>query len=131
MQVVTLSDSSGYVVDEEGIDAARLAYVMDLKNNRRGRIAEYAERYPSATFVAGKKPWDVATDVAIPCATQNELSESDARRLLDNGCRCVTEGANMPCDPEAVRVFLEAKILFAPGKAANSGGPPCLNFPCR
>ncbi|NHF58817.1 NADP-specific glutamate dehydrogenase [Flavobacteriaceae bacterium TP-CH-4] len=121
-KVVTLSDSGGYIYDEEGIDEEKLAYVMDLKNNKRGRISEYAEKYSSAKFHKGKTPWDVKCDIALPCATQNELHEKDAKNLLDNGCFCVAEGANMPCTADAVHAFHDAKILFAPGKASNAGG---------
>ncbi len=121
-KVVTLSDSSGYVYDKDGINDEKLAYVMDLKNNRRGRISEYADKYPSAEFHKGKTPWDVKCDIALPCATQNELDQQDAKNLLKNGCMCVAEGANMPCNTDAVHEFNNAKILFAPGKASNAGG---------
>ncbi len=121
-KVVTLSDSSGYIHDPEGIDMEKLEYVMDLKNNRRGRISEYAEKYPSAKYFKGEKPWGVACDVALPCATQNELDGDAAQTLLNNGCICVAEGANMPSTPEAIHAFHDAKILFAPGKASNAGG---------
>ncbi|SHI40372.1 glutamate dehydrogenase (NADP+) [Pseudozobellia thermophila] len=121
-KVVTLSDSAGYIYDKEGMDEEKLAYVMDLKNNKRGRIAEYVEKYPSAEYHEGKTPWAVPCDIALPCATQNELSGGDAKTLIENGCICVAEGANMPCDTEAVRAFHHAKILFAPGKASNAGG---------
>ena len=120
-KVVTLSDSSGMIHDPEGIDKDKLGYVMELKNIRRGRIKEYAEEY-DVTYEAGKRPWDVACDVAFPSATQNEISKDDAQTLIDNGCMCVSEGANMPTTPEGVGVFQEAKILYAPGKAANAGG---------
>jgi len=121
-KVVTLSDSSGYIVDKDGIDADKLAFVMDLKNNRRGRISEYVNTYTSAEFHKGKTPWGVKCDVALPCATQNELHVEDAKSLLDNGCICVAEGANMPSTTDAVHEFIKAKILFAPGKASNAGG---------
>ncbi|WP_396633012.1 NADP-specific glutamate dehydrogenase [Maribacter sp. R86514] len=121
-KVVTLSDSSGYVYDKDGINDEKLVYVMDLKNNRRGRISEYADKYPSAEFHKGKTPWDVKCDIALPCATQNELDQQDAKNLLKNGCMCVAEGANMPCNTDAVHEFNNAKILFAPGKASNAGG---------
>ncbi len=121
-KVVTLSDSSGCIHDPEGIDAAKLEYVMELKNIFRGRIAEYAERSPSATYTPGGRPWSVKCDIALPCATQNELDGDDAQALLDNGCTCVAEGANMPSTPEAIRLFRERRILYAPGKAANAGG---------
>jgi glutamate dehydrogenase (NADP+) len=120
--VLTLSDSAGYIYDKEGINAEKLAWVMDLKNNRRGRISEYVDQFPSATFHQGKTPWEVTCDIALPCATQNELHGEDAKMLIQNGCICVAEGANMPSTPEAVHAFQEAKILFAPGKASNAGG---------
>ena len=121
-KVVTLSDSSGYILDKEGIDADKLAYVMDLKNVKRGRISEYVNKYSNAVFFKGEKPWIVACDVALPCATQNELNGEHAKQLVDNGCICVAEGANMPSTPEAIYEFQKAKILFAPGKASNAGG---------
>ena len=121
-KVVTFSDSTGYIYDEAGIDAEKLAYIMEIKNVNYGRISDYLTKYPNAKYVAGKRPWEVKCDVALPCATQNELDEDDAQTLLKNGCICVAEGANMPSTPEAVTVFLEAKILFAPGKASNAGG---------
>lgn len=121
-KVVTLSDSGGYIYDADGIDAKKLAFVMNLKNNKRGRISEYAEKYKSAKFIKGKTPWDEKCDIALPCATQNELEENDAKNLLDNGCMCVAEGANMPCTADAVHAFHRAKVLFAPGKASNAGG---------
>jgi glutamate dehydrogenase (NADP+) len=121
-KVVTLSDSSGYIYDADGIDAAKLAYVMEIKNEFRGRISDYLTKYPNAKYVAGKRPWEVKCDVALPCATQNELNEEEAKMLVANGCICVAEGANMPSTPEAVIVFHKAKILFAPGKASNAGG---------
>ncbi|MFY7666955.1 MULTISPECIES: NADP-specific glutamate dehydrogenase [Flavobacterium] len=121
-KVVTLSDSGGYIYDEAGIDAEKLAYVMEIKNVNYGRISDYLKKYPNATYVAGKRPWEVKCDVALPCATQNELNEAEAKMLVENGCICVAEGANMPSTPEAVAVFQKAKILFAPGKASNAGG---------
>jgi glutamate dehydrogenase (NADP+) len=121
-KVVTLSDSDGYIHDPAGIDAEKLAFVIDLKEVKRGRIKEYADKYKTATYHAGKKPWEVKCDVAFPSATQNEISEADAKILVKNGCFCVSEGANMPSTPEAVKVFLDAKILYGPGKAANAGG---------
>ncbi|MEM8507112.1 MAG: NADP-specific glutamate dehydrogenase [Bacteroidota bacterium] len=121
-KVLTLSDSGGYVIDKDGIDAEKLAWVMDLKNNRRGRIYEYAEHFPSAEYHKGRDPWEVPCDVALPCATQNELDGNEAKTLLKNGCIAVAEGANMPSTPEAIHAFHEAKILFAPGKASNAGG---------
>ena len=121
-KVVTMSDSSGYIFDADGIDAEKLAYVMEIKNELRGRISDYLKKYPSAKFVEGKRPWEVKCDVALPCATQNELTQDEAKTLVANGCICVAEGANMPSTPEAVTVFQKAKILFAPGKASNAGG---------
>jgi glutamate dehydrogenase (NADP+) len=121
-KVVTLSDSEGYIYDSEGITSEKLAYVMELKNNRRGRISEYATTYPSAKFVAGKRPWEVKVDIALPCATQNELNGEEAKALIANGVKCVAEGANMPSTPEAIEAFQHATVLFAPGKASNAGG---------
>lgn len=121
-KVVTASDSSGYIYDADGIDAEKLAYIMEIKNVRYGRINDYVAKYPNATFVAGKRPWEVKCDIALPCATQNELNGDEAKMLIANGCFCVAEGANMPSTPEAVEAFLAAKILFAPGKASNAGG---------
>ncbi|PWL40087.1 NADP-specific glutamate dehydrogenase [Flagellimonas aquimarina] len=121
-KVLTLSDSGGYIYDKDGIDADKLAFVMDLKNNQRGRISEYADKYSSAEFHKGKTPWEVTCDVALPCATQNELNGDDAAVLIKNDCIAVAEGANMPSTPEAIHAFHEAKILFAPGKASNAGG---------
>jgi len=121
-KVVTLSDSSGYIYDADGIDTDKLAFVMELKNEKRGRISEYVEKYPSAKFFKGERPWAVKCDVALPCATQNELNGSEAKTLVANGCICVAEGANMPTTPEAIEVLQKAKVLFAPGKASNAGG---------
>lgn len=118
---VTLSDSNGYIYDPDGIDSEKLAYVMELKNLYRGRIKEYAEKY-DCKYVEGARPWGEKCDVAMPGATQNELTGDDAKALLANGCIAVSEGANMPSTPEAISAFLEAKILYAPGKAANAGG---------
>jgi glutamate dehydrogenase (NADP+) len=119
-KVVTLSDSSGYIYDSNGISAEKLAFVMELKNVKRGRINEYADQF-GCEFHAGR-PWSVNCDIALPCATQNELNEAEAKTLVANGCMLVSEGANMPTTPEAVEVFQNAKILFAPGKASNAGG---------
>ncbi|WP_407430527.1 NADP-specific glutamate dehydrogenase [Arcticibacter sp.] len=119
--VLTMSDSEGYIYDPAGIDKAKLAYIMELKNTRRGRIREYALKY-GCEFFEGQKPWNVKCDVAFPNATQNELDGVDAQTLVDNGCFCVAEGANMPSTPEAIHVFEQARILYAPGKAANAGG---------
>ena len=121
-KVLTLSDSGGYIYDKDGIDTEKLEFVMDLKNNRRGRISEYADKYASAEYHQGKTPWEVTCDVALPCATQNELNGDDAATLIKNGCIAVAEGANMPSTPEAIHAFHDAKILFAPGKASNAGG---------
>jgi glutamate dehydrogenase (NADP+) len=121
-KVITFSDSKGYIVDNDGIDADKLAFVMDLKNNKRGRISEYVAQYPNAKFVEGARPWGEKCDVALPCATQNEINGVEAKTLVKNGCTTVAEGANMPTLPEAVEVFQENKILFGPGKAANAGG---------
>ena len=121
-KVITLSDSSGYILDLEGINEEKLAFVMELKNTQRGRISAYIETYPNAQFFAKKTPWDQPCDIAMPCATQNELSGSAAETLLKNGCICVSEGANMPSTKAAVAVFQKARILFAPGKASNAGG---------
>lgn len=121
-KVVTASDSSGYIYDADGIDAEKLAHIMQIKNVDFARISEYVKKYPNAKFVEGKRPWEVNCDVALPCATQNELNEEEAKALVANGCICVAEGANMPSTPEAIEVFHKAKILFAPGKASNAGG---------
>lgn len=120
-KVVTLSDSSGMIYDPHGIDQKKLAYVMELKNIKRGRIKEYAEKY-GCEYLANKRPWDVTCDCAFPSATQNEISKKDAETLIKNGCICVSEGANMPTEPEGVEVYQQAKILYGPGKAANAGG---------
>ncbi|MGY3791922.1 NADP-specific glutamate dehydrogenase [uncultured Aquimarina sp.] len=121
-KVVTLSDSSGYIYDKDGIDEEKLAFVMELKNVKRGRISEYVDKYPSAEFHKGERPWSVKCDVALPCATQNELDGDEAEQLIANGCICISEGANMPSTPEAIAAFHKAKIFFAPGKASNAGG---------
>jgi len=118
---ITFSDSSGSIYDPEGIDREKLAFVMELKNIKRGRINEYADKF-GAQYLEGKRPWDIPCDVALPSATQNEISKSDAETLIKNGCYCVSEGANMPSVPEAVDLYLESKILYGPGKAANAGG---------
>lgn len=120
-KVVTLSDSTGYIYDPEGIDSEKLEYIMYLKNIKRGRIKEYADKY-DVKYVDGKRPWLEKGDIALPCATQNEINEEEAKILVDNGCICVSEGANMPSTPEAINIFLNHKILFGPGKAANAGG---------
>ena len=121
-KVVSLSDSSGFIHDSDGINTEKLNYVMDLKNNKRGRISEYVKKFPTAKFYKNKTPWQIPCDIALPCATQNELTVNDAKTLVNNGCICVSEGANMPCTPEAISVFRKHKILFAPGKASNAGG---------
>ncbi|MEO0083531.1 MAG: NADP-specific glutamate dehydrogenase [candidate division WOR-3 bacterium] len=120
-KVVTLSDSNGTIYDPDGIDREKLAFVMELKNVKRGRIKEYADKY-GCKYLPGERPWSIKCDVAFPCATQNEIDGNDAKELIKNGCICVAEGANMPSTPEAIDVFLNAKILFGPGKAANAGG---------
>ena len=120
-KVVTLSDSSGYIYDKDGIDAEKLAFIMELKNVKRGRVKEYTE-YFNCEFFEGQRPWEIQCDIALPCATQNELNGEEAAKLLANGCICVSEGANMPSTPEAIEAFHKAKILFAPGKASNAGG---------
>ena len=121
-KVVTLSDSSGFIHDTDGIDAEKLAFIIELKNVRRGRVSEYADKYPSATFRAGSRPWSVRADVALPCATQNELNGEEAAQLVANGVIAVAEGANMPTTPEAIEAFQAAGVLFSPGKASNAGG---------
>lgn len=120
-KVVTLSDSSGYIYDADGIDAEKLAFVMELKNVKRGRIKEYADKY-GCEFHANSRPWSIKCDVALPCATQNELNKEEAQALINNGVICVSEGANMPTTPDAVELFIHNKVLFAPGKASNAGG---------
>jgi glutamate dehydrogenase (NADP+) len=120
-KVVTLSDSNGYIYDPDGISTDKLAFVLELKNIKRGRIKEYADKF-GCKYIDGKTPWEVKCDIALPCATQNELNEDDAKMLIKNGCFCVAEGANMPSTAEAVEAFLKAKILYAPGKASNAGG---------
>ena len=121
-KVVTMSDSDGFVYDPAGFDEAKLAFVMELKNVRRGRMAEYAQAYPQARYVAGQTPWSIPADVALPCATQNELDEASAAQLLRNGCQLVAEGANMPATPQAMHLFVQHGILYAPSKATNAGG---------
>ena len=121
-KVLTMSDSSGYIYDSEGIDDEKLKYIMTLKNVQKKRISEYCIKYPNSEFVKGKTPWATKCDIALPCATQNELDLNDAKVLLKNGCICVSEGANMPSTKDAVHEFQKAKILFAPGKASNAGG---------
>ena len=120
-KVVTLSDSSGFIYDADGIDNKKLAFIIDLKNNKRGRIKEYTKKY-NVEYFDNKRPWQIKCDIAIPCATQNEINLNDAKMLIKNKCICVVEGANMPTNPEAVELFIKNKVLFAPGKAANAGG---------
>ena len=120
-RVVTLSDSNGFIYDPKGITPEKLAWAMELKNVRRGRISDYADKF-NCDYHEGMRPWGVKADIALPCATQNEVNDEEARTLVKNGCICVSEGANMPSTPEAVEVFLAAKILYGPGKAANAGG---------
>lgn len=121
-KVLTMSDSKGFIHDPAGIDRTKLDWIMDLKNNRRGRIQEYVDQFPGATFHEGQRPWGIACHAAFPCATQNEINEEEAHALVNNGCIVIAEGANMPSTPEAIEVFDEAKVLFAPGKASNAGG---------
>lgn len=121
-KVVTMSDSDGTIHDSDGISGSKLAFVMDLKNNHRGRIKEYASQYKNAEYLEGKRPWEIECDVALPCATQNEISGEDAKALLGNDCCCICEGANMPTQPEGIKAFLKNAVLYGPGKAANAGG---------
>lgn len=121
-KVMTMSDSDGYIYDPDGIDRAKLDYIMELKNDYRGRILEYANVYPTAKYVAGERPWHEKADIALPCATQNEINEEQAQALIDNGIIAVNEGANMPSMPNAVKIFQNARILYCPGKASNAGG---------
>ena len=121
-KVLTMSDSSGFIHDPEGIDEDKLAFIMQLKNVSRQRIDKYAEQYPKASFHKGEKPWGVPCDIAMPCATQNELDAADAKTLISNGCYCVSEGANMPSTPDAILHFHSNNVLYAPGKASNAGG---------
>lgn len=121
-KVVTLSGPDGYIYDEEGVCGDKIDYMLELRASNNDRVVDYANVYPKAKFIPNKRPWEVPVDVALPCATQNELNGEDAKNLVKNGVFCVTEGANMPCTPEAVEAFQQAKILFAPGKAANAGG---------
>ena len=121
-KVLCMSDSSGYIYEKEGFSREKLSHIMEIKNIKRGRIQEYQKKYPKAIFKANKTPWEIACDIALPCATQNELTGNDAKLLVKNGCFCVGEGANMPSTPEAIKYFLDNKIFFAPGKASNAGG---------
>ncbi|MDZ4120776.1 MAG: NADP-specific glutamate dehydrogenase, partial [Candidatus Cloacimonadaceae bacterium] len=121
-KVVTLSGPDGYIYDEDGVSGEKIEYLLELRASNNDRVIDYADAFPRAKFVPNKRPWEVPVDVAMPCATQNELFVDDAKELVKNGCICISEGANMPCTPDAVEVFQAAKILFAPGKAANAGG---------
>lgn len=121
-KVLTLSDSSGFIYDKDGIDSEKLKHIMELKNEKRVRISEYIKKYSKAEFYSKKSPWNIKCDIAIPCATQNELGKEDAMSLIKNGCNAVGEGANMPCTPDAVEQFIKNKVLYAPGKASNAGG---------
>jgi len=121
-KVLTMSDSAGYVYDKDGINEEKLNYIMHIKNNRRGRISDYIKKYPKAEFKKNKTPWEVECEIALPSATQNELNGDDAKLLVKNGCICVAEGANMPCNSDAIKTFKFNKVLFAPGKASNAGG---------
>ena len=121
-KVLTMSDSNGFIYDEEGLNEEKLAYIFELKNVRRGRIKEYVTKYPQAKYFENERPWSIPCDIAMPCATQNEIEKADAEKLMANGCFCVCEGANMPSTPEAIAIFQTAKILYSPGKASNAGG---------
>jgi len=121
-KVITISGPDGYILDEAGMDEEKIEYLLELRASNNDRVSDYADRFPGTKYFPGKRPWEVKVDVAIPCATQNELNAEDAKNLMANGCMCVCEAANMPCTPEAVEIFMNAKILFAPGKAANAGG---------
>ena len=121
-KVLTMSDSSGYVYDKDGINEEKLNCIMDIKNNKRGRISDYIKKYPKAEFKKNKTPWEVECEISLPSATQNELNGDDAKLLVKNGCICVAEGANMPCNSDAIKTFKFNKVLFAPGKASNAGG---------
>ena len=121
-KVVTLSDSDGFIHDPEGLTEEKLNYVLELKNIRRGRISEYAKKYPQAKYYPGERPWGIPCDIALPCATQNEIEAKDAEKLVAGGCYCVVEGANMPTTPEAIAIIQGAKLLYSPGKASNAGG---------
>ena len=121
-KVVTLSDSDGSIYDPDGLDEEKFKYVLELKNIRRGRIKEYAAKYPKAQYFEGQRPWHIPCDIALPCATQNEIEKADAENLVKGGCWCVVEGANMPSTPEAIAIFQANKMLYSPGKASNAGG---------
>ena len=121
-KVVTLSGPDGYIYDPTGLDAEKIAYMLELRASNNDVVEPYAKKFPGSQFFAGKKPWEVKVDIAMPCATQNELNGDEAQALVDNGCMCVAEGANMPSTPDAIRIFQQHKLLYAPGKAANAGG---------
>jgi glutamate dehydrogenase (NADP+) len=121
-KVVAISGPDGYVYDPDGIAGEKINYMRELRNSNQDIVEPYATKFPGAKFVKGRRPWEVKCDIAMPCATQNELNKEDAENLMKNGCWCVAEGANMPCTPEAIAVFQNARILFAPGKAVNAGG---------
>ncbi|MBQ8022368.1 MAG: NADP-specific glutamate dehydrogenase [Bacteroidales bacterium] len=121
-KVVTLSDSNGFIHDPDGLDEEKIEYVKELKNIYRGRIREYVQRYPTAKYYPNARPWGIKCDIALPCATQNEINKAEAETLVANGCFCVAEGANMPSEPDAIAVFQKAGILYSPGKASNAGG---------
>ena len=121
-KVVTMSDSDGFIYDPDGLDEEKWAFIFELKNIRRGRIKEYAAKYPSSTYYPGERPWRIPCDIALPCATQNEIEKQDAENLVKGGCYCVAEGANMPSTPEAIDIIQEAGLLYSPGKASNAGG---------
>ena len=121
-KVVTISGPDGYIYDPDGISGEKIEYLLELRASNQDIVKPYSYEFPNSKFVQGKRPWEVKCDIALPCATQNELNKEDAMNLVNNGCMCVAEGANMPSTPEAVEVFLEKKILFAPGKASNAGG---------
>ena len=121
-KVVTLSDSDGFIYDPDGLDEEKHKFVLELKNIRRGRIKEYVNKYPKAQYFQGERPWRIPCDIALPCATQNEIEKADAENLVKGGCWCVVEGANMPSTPEAIAIFQGAKMLYSPGKASNAGG---------
>ena len=121
-KVVTISGPDGYIYDADGISGEKIDYMLELRASNMDIVAPYAQKFPKAKFVAGRRPWEVKCDVALPCATQNELNGDDANNLVKNGCKCVSEGANMPSTPEAIEIFHKNKILFAPGKASNAGG---------
>lgn len=121
-KVLTMSDSDGFIYDKDGIDEEKLNFIMDLKENKRGRISEYVEKYKNAEYFANKKPWNIKAEIAVPCATQNEISKEDVEILIKNGCIAIAEGANMPVNIDAIDILLKNKILYAPGKASNAGG---------